>query len=375
LEQEYFCDGLTEDLTTALTAIPDFTITARNTMFAFKGKRPDVRQLGRDLGLSHILEGSVRKAGRRIRVNVQLIETVRGENLWAKKFDNDLAGVFEIQDEIVRNVVTELDVRLAQGEQARLWRASTDNAEAYDLFLRARACAVNPEGFAREIELLDQALALDPQFTAALCFKGYVAVLQAHLGWVEDREGAIQKANDAFKTALRLDDRCADAHAGRGMILFRQGRIQEAEKEYELALSLGPVLESTHTVCAGFYACKKDFARALRLVRRAKELSRFPLSQTWAWEICCLRNLGRLEEALDVARRALELFPDGVDILVNHANVCRLLGLRDEIDASLKRVLELQPDFTAEGWVAATGAFNEQEQREYAAALHEVGFP
>jgi adenylate cyclase len=322
-----------------------------------------------------VLEGSVRQSGRRVRVNVQLIETGRGENLWAKKFDKDLAGVFEIQDDIVRNVATELDVRLAKGEQARLWRASTDNGEAYDLFLRARACTVNPEGFAREIELLDQALVLDPRFTTALCHKGFTVVLQARLGWVEDAQRAMQQAEEAFQTALRLDCQCADAHAGSGMILFLQGRIEEAEKEYELALSLGPVLETTHAVCASFYTYKKDYPRALQLVRRAKELSRFPHSQIYAWEIVCLRWMGRLEEALAVSRRALELFPDGVDILVNHANVCRLLGLQDEIDACLKRVLELQPDFTAEGWVAATGAFNEQEQRQYAAALHKAGFP
>ncbi len=373
--QEYFCDGLTEDLTTALTAVPDLRIIARSTMFAFKGKRPDPRQLGRDLEVSHVLEGSVRKAGTRIRVNVQLIETGRGENLWAKKFDKDLAGVFEIQDDIVRSVVTELDVRLARGEQVRLWRGSTDNAEAYDLFLRARSCAVNPEGLAREMALLERVLELDPKFTAALCYVGYIAMLQAHLGWVRDVERAVQKAGAAFQAALRLDDRCADAHAGLGMMLYRQRRLEEAEKEYELALSLGPILESTHTVCAGFYACKKDFLRALHLVRRAKELSRFPLSQTWAWEIVCLRSLNRLEEAVAVSRRALELFPDGVDILVNHANVCRLLQLQEEVDACLKRVLELQPDFTAERWVAATGAFDEQEQREYVAALRRAGFP
>ncbi len=332
-EQAYFCDGLTEDLTTALAAIPQLQVAACNTMFGYKGKSPDARQLGSDLRVTHILEGSVRKAGSRIRLNAQLIETERGTHLWAKKFDKELSGLFEVHDDLVRSIVTELDVQLAGGEQTRLWRASTKDSEAYDLFLQAR------------------------------------------LGWGRDPKSAFQQACLSFENALRLDDRCADAHAGRGGVLFVQKRFEEAEKEYEIALSLGPVMEVTHLFYAAFCSWKKDYLKALWAVRRAKELSRSPHSQAYAWEIVTLRNLGRFQEALAVSKQALEQFPDGLDIIINYANVCRLMKLQEELAVALKRILELQPDFTAESWVGSTGIFNEEEQARYVAELHQAGFP
>lgn len=373
--QAYFCDGLTEDLTTALAAIPQLKVAACNTMFAFKGKSPDARQLGRDLDITHILEGSVQKAGNRIRLNAQLIETGTGSHLWAKRFDEEVSDLFEVQDDIVRSIVTELDVRLASGEQARQWRASTTSGEAYDLFLRARSETVNPEGLMRSSALLNRALALDPCFVAALCLKGYGTMTQARLGWVSDPEATFAEGRRAVEEALRLDPRCPDAHGGLAAILFLTGKFEEAEKEYELALSLGPAMELTHIACMYFFTWKKDYTRALWAVRKAKELSRSPHSQTYAWEIVALRNLGRLEEALAVAEDALKLFPDGFDIIINHALVCRLLKLQPKLDAGLKRILELQPDFTAERWVASSGIRSREEADRYVAELHQAGFP
>jgi adenylate cyclase len=344
-------------------------------MFGYKGTSPDVRQIGRDLDVTHILEGSIQKAGGRIRINVQLIETGTGSHLWAKKFDKELAGIFDIQDDIVQNVVTELDVQFSTGEQARLWRASTKNSEAYDLFLRARCNIVSPEGWRESVDILDKALALDPHFVAALCLKGFIRLVQAQIGWVSDPQSAIKEGRIVFEKALELDDTSADAHAGRGSILFHDQKYEDAEKEYELAYALGPEMESTLIICATFYMWKKDYLKALWFVRRAKELCPYPHSQTYAWEICCLRRMGRPEEAYSISRHALELFPDGLDINVNHANVCRLVNLKEEFDTTLKKVLEIKPDFRIEDWVSGTGLYTELELAEYIAELHEAGFP
>ncbi len=373
--QAYFCDGLTEDLTTALAAIRRLRVAACSTMFAFKGKSPDARQLGRDLGASHILEGSVLRAGSRVRLNAQLIETEKGQHIWAKRFDRQLTGLFDVQDDIVRGIVTELDVQLADGEQARSWRASSTNGEAYDLFLQARHATVNPEGLQGAVALLDRALAIDPNFVSALCYKGFFSLVGARVGWLRDPLGSFREASLAFERALRLDDRCADAHAGRGAILFAQQRFAEAGEEYEAAISFGPVMEATHLFYAAFCTWKKDYSRALWAVRRAKELARSPISQAYAWEIVTLRTMGRLGEALDVAKQGLKLFPDGFDIIINYAQVCSLLGRREELAAALKRILEMQPDFNSERWAASTGIFSEEEQARYVEELHRAGFP
>jgi tetratricopeptide (TPR) repeat protein len=134
-------------------------------------------------------------------------------------------------------------------------------------------------------------------------------------------------------------------------------------------------MESTHSVCAAFYTWKRDYPKALWHVQRAKELSRAPHSQTYAWEIVCLRNMGRLEQALAVAKEALELFPGGLDILVNYANVCRMLELEEELEAAIGRIVEIQPDFSIERWMASTGVLNPKELEHYVAALKRAGFP
>ncbi len=344
-------------------------------MFGFKGRSPDVRRLGRDLSVTHVLEGSIRRAGNRVRVNAQLVETERGNHLWAKKFDKEMADIFSVQDDIVRNVVAELDVHLVSGEQARSWRASTKSSEAYDLFLRAAYNVVNPEGLKESGRLLDRALELDPDFVAAYCYKGSFCLLQARLCWVKDTAAAFREARRAFETALVLDGANADAHAGRAGILFVEKKFEEAERGYELALSLGPVMVATHLMCAAFYTWKKDELKALSLIRRAKELNPYPLSQVYAWEICCLRRLGRLEEALAVAEQALKLFPEGLDIVVKPANVCRLLHRRDELEQGIRKILEILPDFSTDRWVRATGIYDGEEADRYIAELREAGFP
>jgi TolB-like protein/DNA-binding SARP family transcriptional activator len=374
-EQAYFSDGLTQDLITALSSIPGLKTAPPSTMFAFRGRPRDARQLGRDLGLSHVLEGSVRKEGNRIRVNVQLTETGGGNAVWAKKFDRELSGIFEIQDDIVRSVVTELDVRLLNGEQARLWRASTKKGEAYDLYLRALHSPINPEGYLRALDLENQALALDTDFTAALWHKGLLLLLGPRFGFAKDPAKAFEEARRCFEKALRLDDRFADAHAAMGLLLFMEGKIPEAEERFELALSLGPHMESSHIASALFYSWKKDYPKALGLVRRAKELSLSPSSQVYAWEVHTLRYMGRLDEALAVSRQALELFPDSLDIIVNYANVLRLLKRRDDLALAIKRIKEIQPDFSSERWAAVSGTLSKQEQARLVAEMHAAGFP
>jgi TolB-like protein/class 3 adenylate cyclase len=374
-EDAYFGDGLTEDLTTAIASIPGLKTAARSTMFAIKEKSPDARELGRELGVSHVLEGSVRKAGKRIRVNAQLIETDKGKTVWARKFDKELAGIFAIQDDIVKSIVTELDVHLVSGEQARLWRASTKNPEAYDLYLRAVNSGGTQEDFSGGQALLDQALALDPDFTAALCLKGFTLIKGFGLGFIKDPMKAFPQADSAFQKALKVDDRCADAHAGRGFILFIYKKYTEAEAEFELALSLGPTMEYTHILLTIFYAQKKDYPKALQFVRRAKELSRTPDSQAYAWEIVILKNMGRLEEAYAVSQSAMELWPNSLDIVVNNTNICRLLNRKEDVARGVKRILELKPDFSIERWLTISGLYTKEEVAKLVAEWHKVGLP
>ena len=189
-DDDWFSDGMTETLITDLSRLDNLFVIARNSTFTYKGKPVDVRRVGQELGVRYVLEGSVQRTGERLRVNAQLVDAQTGRHLWAERYDRKLADVFEIQDDITQHIVTELDVKLLQGEQARAWRKTTRNREAYDLFLRGRAHLdrYTREDMAKAQALFQQALDLDPKFTMAMVDLGWTDFSQGDAGWSPDSE-------------------------------------------------------------------------------------------------------------------------------------------------------------------------------------------
>jgi adenylate cyclase len=376
-EQSYFCDGLVEDLTTAIAGIPELKVVARNTMYSLKGKSVDIRQLGRDVGASHIVEGSVRKSGNRIRINAQLIETADGNHLWAGRYDKELSDLFQVQDDIVRSIVTELDVRLAHGEQARAWRASAKSPEAYDLFLHAGnlASAVNPQSFQGAVDLLNRALAIDPTFVAALTRKSWILAYQGQLGLVSDRVEALRQARSAVEAALQLDSSSGDAHIGYGLILMLAGQLKEAEKEFEHGLSLGPTQAELYISYASFCMKKREYQKALAAIRRAKELSRFGLGIWIGMEAGALSALGRWEEAFAIVKRAVERYPTGIEIWASYAQLSSFFKLPEEFKAARERILELQPDFSPSRYFRGMGFLDEELTTRIVERFRNAGWP
>ncbi|HVO82714.1 MAG TPA: adenylate/guanylate cyclase domain-containing protein, partial [Terriglobales bacterium] len=232
-EQAYFCDGLTEDLITELATIGSIHVPARNTMFTYKGKAVNVQQLTNDLGATHVVEGSVRKRGNEIRINVQLIDAKSGNHVWAKRFDCELTNLFQVQDEVVEGIVTELDVRLVNGEQARAWRRSTRNAEAYDLFRQAQFILQHlqtPPNVEHARAMLEKAEALDPRFVAAYVWHAHALCWRPMLG-VEDPATAFPAALTIAEKAIGLDDLSGESHMAKGQILFFMKDLTAAERE------------------------------------------------------------------------------------------------------------------------------------------------
>ncbi|MGH8581918.1 MAG: adenylate/guanylate cyclase domain-containing protein, partial [Gammaproteobacteria bacterium] len=186
--EDWFTDGMTETLITDLSRLKNLFVIARNSSFAYKGKQVDVRQVGRELGVRYILEGSVQRTRERLRINAQLVEVQTGRHLWAERYDRRLDDVFDVQDDIAQNIMTELQVSLLAGEQARAWRKTTRNREAYELFLKGKE---HHERFTREDvvraqALLQQALALDPKFAMAMVWLGWTHYIQGDSGWSAD---------------------------------------------------------------------------------------------------------------------------------------------------------------------------------------------
>jgi len=241
-EQEYFADGVAEDVLTTLSKIEELMVIARNSSFVFRGQSRDVREIGRILGVRYVLEGSVRKSGNRVRLTAQLIDGLDGSHVWADRFDGDLDDVFELQDRITQDIVSALEVRLTLGEQARVWRKRSGSPMVYEHFSKA-ASYYNQFGkhtHAQAKEACERALAINPGYTPVLLFLGLTLVDQARFGWVADAAAAYKAALECADRALQADPESSDGYMIKGYACTFLRRHDEATEAGQKAIALGP---------------------------------------------------------------------------------------------------------------------------------------
>ena len=233
-EQDYFADGMAEDITTALSKVRWFSVVSRNSAFAYKGRQIDVKQAARELGVRYVLEGSVRKAGTRARVTAQLLDAISGHHVWAERYDRDLADIFAVQDEITEQVVAAIEPQLYAAEGIRAKRKPPESFDAWECVVRALALMnsrTRPDVAAAN-ELLRKAIALDPGYAQAHSLLSFVTTLGVHMGW-EPRESTLALASDAAHKALFLDSDDPWAHVALGYVLAWSRRADDALVEYE----------------------------------------------------------------------------------------------------------------------------------------------
>ena len=310
-ENEYFSDGLAEDIINALAKLSGLRVIARTSAFAFRGKSATAAEIGVRLKVATILEGSVRKSGNRLRVTAQLIRTADQSHLWQERYDCEMTDLFVIQDEISHAIVEKLRVRLLEDEP--LVKRYTENLEAYSLFLRGRYCIhrVTPESLARGKECLEQAIALDAD--NALAYSALAEYYWANLMWGCAMPGseAIPPAKTAALTAVKLDDTLAEAHAQLGS-----------------AKGIGDF----------------DWTGAEREFRRALELNPASAIVYYYYGLNCLRPMGRMEEELVAAQRAVELDPLSPRYNSCLAYVFSLAGQFNQAIEQCRRAMDLAPD-------------------------------
>jgi serine/threonine protein kinase/tetratricopeptide (TPR) repeat protein len=319
-ENEYFSDGLAEDIIDALTQVPGLRVMARTSAFAFRGKEQDVREIGARLNVEHILEGSVRRAGNRLRVTAQLVTASDGYHLWSQRFDREMTDIFAIQDEISQAIVGKLRMRLT-GERP-LVKRYTENLAAYDLCLRARhhLLRMTQEGREAGRQYCEQAIALDPNYALAHVVLAESCFWSAFWGSTNPRD-AFATAKSAALQALRLDDTIADAHSALGTVLG-SGEFDwhGAEREFRRALELSP----------SSVAVRYDYA--------------------WCYAMWFLFPLGRVEQALTEMQRALELDP--LDPFYNTllGYLLHATGRFEPAVAQLQHAIDLDPTFCFSHW-------------------------
>jgi adenylate cyclase len=303
-EQEYFSDGITEDIITDLSKVSGLFVVARHTAFTYKGKPLKVEQVGRDLGVAFVLEGSVRKAGARVRVTAQLINAIDGGHIWAERFDRDLIDIFAIQDEITHAIVEQLKVKLLLLEKKSIEQAPTDNIEAYTYYLRGRQYLRRGSKAYYQLarQMFSKAVELDPLYARA--YAG-IADCDSFLFQQTVTDITIDNILATSSKAIALDDSLAEAHASQGFALQLSQRPDEAVAQFEKAISLDP-----NSFEANYFYGRASFEqgqhkRAAALFAHAADIksddyqSLFLLSMTY-------RSLGREQESKDAARKTLE---------------------------------------------------------------------
>ena len=378
LEQEYFADGMVDDIITALSRFKLLFVIARNSSFTYKGKAVDIKQVGRELGVRYVLEGSVRKAAERVRITGQLIDAADGSHLWADRFEGDLGDIFALQDEVTLKVVSAIQPKMLQTEIELAARRRPGNLNAHDLFLRAlpHFYSMTQEGMVRSLQLLAQVLELDPRYGAAASLAAGCHLTNIGQGWTADPALDIAEGARLLRLALNIDANDSDALsiAGRATA-YMSGDFDTAREMVDRAVALNPnsalAWEQRGWACA--YAAQDE--EAVRSFERAIRLSPLDpmLFSTFTGMSFALISLGRFDEAVTAAKRALRKNPNFSSTYRCLAAALTHLGREEEARIAASRLLELDPNFRISEWV--TRGHNTVRSRLYIEGVRKAGLP
>ena len=349
-EQEYFVDGMVEEITTVISRLPWVSVIARNSAFTYKGRVVELKQVARELGVRYLLEGSVRKAGNRVRIAGQLIDAVTGSHIWADRFDGTLDDIFELQDQVARGVVDAIGPKLRRAEIARARRKPTESLDAYDLYLRAlpQVSSRTRDSLAEAVRLLNQALVLDPSYAPAMALIIGCRVLQRSRHWIPVCGPEIEEAVRVARQAIvaTQDDPYVLTTAGFALA-FLAGENDAALSAIDRAIVLNPnfALTLAHRALVLVFLNRPDEAilvaqQAMRLSPRDPNTFLFVQAQAFAHLAA-----GRYEAGLPWADRALRE-NGGLPALRFKLSLCGHLGLLDEAKECLRHLRELHPNPT-----------------------------
>jgi adenylate cyclase len=356
-EQEYFVDGMVEEITTAIARLPWLFVIARNSAFSYKGKPVDVKQVAQELGVRYVLEGSMRKAGNRVRITGQLIDTATGAHIWADRFDGALDDIFDLQDQVASNVAGAIEPKLRQSEIERASRKPAANLTAYDLYLRALAQSYRytEEGFAEAVALARQALAIDPSYPPAAAMVSVCRWMQRVQGWGALSADDVGEACRLARQALEAERDDAETIWQAALTLFRlAGETAMAAAALDRALALNPNAAHAWMARGNIHASRNQPEVAIEAIERARRLSPFdPYTFLYAFTIAVAHFAARrFEQAAEWADRALHDQPRLASAMRLKVAALAHLGHLDEARAELRRLLAIDPKVTIAGYRA-----------------------
>jgi adenylate cyclase len=349
-EQEYFSDGISEDIITDLSKVSELCVIARNSTFTYKGKSVDVKQVGRELGVSYVLEGSVRKAGNRVRVTGQLIDVASGGHVWADRFDRDLTDIFAVQDELTREIIAALKLKLTSEQKGRLSRKTTIDVEAYNLFLRGREQALlqtkssNVEARA----LLERAVAISPDFAAAYAYIAFTCLNDYVIGKGEAAEQSLRTSLELATRAVAMDGDDPYSHFVLSAISIWRRNYETARAEVQCCLALAPSSTEGLLQLANLHYYEGNPSAALDTLNAYMRLDPLYPGLALHFVAQAQHSLGQYEAAVQTLKRRLERDPKSETGYALLASCYGHLGQIDESRSAWAQVMTIAPDFSVE---------------------------
>ncbi|UCE51133.1 MAG: tetratricopeptide repeat protein [Desulfobacterales bacterium] len=373
-KQEYLSDGITESIITALSNVRNMFVISRNSTFTYKGKPVKIKQVAEELGVRYVLEGSIQKTEDRLRITAQLIDALTGKHLWAQRYDRNLKDLFALQDEITMKIVTVLRVKLTEGEHLSL---DTDNLDAYLKYLQARKQSQrkNKEGNALAQKLIEEAIALDPEYATAYLILSATHLMDIQYGLSESPKQSLQTAEELVKKAISLSGVNADAHAFLGRIHLTKRQYDEAIAEGKLAVEMAPNSSFVHAALA--YSLKNAGRpeEAITLYKKAIRLS--PFSDSWYFSDLghCYGMLDRYEDAILAFKKAISISPESPYYHSYLAANYFLTRREKKAQAEIAKVMEIDPKFSSEA--CRTGELYKDEDylNRLIDAMRKAGLP
>jgi len=377
-EQEYFADGLAEDIITGLSRFHWFFVIARNSSFTYKGSAVDVKQVARDLGVQYVLEGSVRKAGNRVRVSAQLIDALTSRHVWAERYDRDLKDVFAAQDELTEAIVGAVAPSFVSAEARRLERKPPGSFDAWDYAMRGNwyLSRRGRADIAEAKRLFETALEIDPRSTMALSGLAITLGWMINFGWTDDIDAARAAAHAAARRAVDLDENDAWSHAALGLISFYMNQLDAAAAACRRALELNPNLAAAEGWLGVVLSWRGDYDEAVLHAENAIRLSPRDIHSMGTFARTCAEfGAGRYEQAVQWARKTIEVTPEFPAAWLYVTFSLALLDRLAEARVAKDRLLQVMPNCTLRLLRAALPSHRPEEIDRRIEGLRRAGVP
>jgi adenylate cyclase len=376
-EQEYFSDGISEDIITDLSKIAGLTVIARNSSFTYKGRSIDVRTVGQELGVRSVLEGSIRRAGNRVRITAQLIDAGTGGHLWADRYDRDLTDIFEVQDDVTRRIVDALKITLTPAEEQRLAETETSNVAAYDCVLRGREFMLgrekNRETFGQAVKYFQEALKLDPNYSIALACLGFAYMFDYQNRWTENPDASLEIAKDYARAAVEKDPNEPLARCVAGLAASYSKDLDRAKAEIEIALKLNPSMAMAHNMRGTVYSFAGQPLEAIPYIEQAMRLDPAMSPQFLHFLGLAYLLAGKYETAAALLRQRILLVPNTDFSRALLASALGHLGEVDEAKRVWAELLQINPNYKFADHVGRQPFKRQEDVEQIAAGLRKAG--